>query len=83
MTCTHAALARRQLVAMRFTYDTLIMEEAAQILEVETFVPMVLQQADSSGNPTAILLKSERQKQRSSLWLALPYFKTKVRALRR
>ena len=43
MTCTHAAIARRQLLALGFRYDTLVMEEAAQVLEVETIIPMLLQ----------------------------------------
>jgi len=43
MTCTHAALTRSRLVDMSFKYDNLIIEETAQILEVETFIPMLLQ----------------------------------------
>lgn len=39
MTCTHAALKRRSLVELGFQYDNLVMEEAAQILEIETFIP--------------------------------------------
>eukprot|EP00929_Paragymnodinium_shiwhaense_P119627 TRINITY_DN91529_c0_g1_i1.p1 TRINITY_DN91529_c0_g1~~TRINITY_DN91529_c0_g1_i1.p1 ORF type:complete len:1629 (-),score=467.25 TRINITY_DN91529_c0_g1_i1:79-4965(-) len=46
MTCTHAALKRRDLVKLAFKYDNLIMEESAQILEVETFIPMLLQQSE-------------------------------------
>merc|ERR1740123_2982245 len=46
MTCTHAALTRSTLVNLAFKYDNLIMEESAQILEVETFIPMLLQQSE-------------------------------------
>ncbi|KAH3763383.1 intron-binding protein aquarius [Pelomyxa schiedti] len=46
MTCTHAALKRRDLVSMEFKYDNIVMEEAAQILEIETFIPMLLQKMD-------------------------------------
>jgi len=46
MTCTHAALTRSNLVKLAFKYDNLIMEESAQILEVETFIPMLLQQSE-------------------------------------
>merc|ERR1719224_367974 len=46
MTCTHAALKRQDLVNLNFKYDNLIMEESAQILEVETFIPMLLQNAE-------------------------------------
>ena len=43
MTCTHAALKRREFIELAFKYDNLLMEEAAQILEIETFIPMLLQ----------------------------------------
>lgn len=46
MTCTHAALIRRKLVELGFKYDNMVMEESAQILEVETFIPMMLQVTD-------------------------------------
>lgn len=49
MTCTHAALRRRDLVELGFTYDNILMEEAAQILEIETFIPLLLQNPDISG----------------------------------
>ncbi|KAM4663551.1 RNA helicase aquarius [Discoglossus pictus] len=43
MTCTHAALKRHDLVELGFKYDNVLMEEAAQILEIETFIPLLLQ----------------------------------------
>jgi len=65
MTCTHAALKRRELVDLSewilvkrfcklfisinheisivFQYDNILMEESAQILEIETFIPLLLQ----------------------------------------
>ncbi|KAJ2793615.1 hypothetical protein H4S07_006997, partial [Coemansia furcata] len=43
MTCTHAALKRSELVRLGFRYDTVVMEEAAQVLDVETFIPLTLQ----------------------------------------
>ncbi len=43
MTCTHAALKRRDFLKLGFKYDNLLMEESAQILEIETFIPMLLQ----------------------------------------
>jgi len=46
MTCTHAALKRAELVSLGFKYDNLLMEEAAQIMEIETFIPMLLQEHD-------------------------------------
>jgi len=46
MTCTHAAMTRHRLVELGFKYDSLVMEEAGQILEVETLIPMLLQDVD-------------------------------------
>jgi intron-binding protein aquarius len=46
MTCTHAAIKRGELIELGFQYDNLVMEEAAQILEIETFIPMLLQNLD-------------------------------------
>jgi intron-binding protein aquarius len=51
MTCTHAAINRPNFIKWGFQYDNIIMEEAAQILEIETFVPMMLQVDDKEfGN---------------------------------
>lgn len=43
MTCVHAAMQREELVAQGFAYDSVIMEEAAECLEVEIFLSFVLQ----------------------------------------
>lgn len=53
MTCTHAAMVRKKLIALNFKYDTLVMEESAQILEIETLIPMLLQQPTLSLQSTA------------------------------
>ncbi|KAG1077674.1 hypothetical protein G6F42_024688 [Rhizopus arrhizus] len=50
MTCTHAALKRRELVKLGFKYDNIVIEEAAQILEVETFIPLLLQEPKDNQN---------------------------------
>jgi intron-binding protein aquarius len=50
MTCTHAALKRRDLVKYGFRYDNILMEESAQILEIETFIPLLLQNPDHNGD---------------------------------
>ena len=50
MTCTHAALKRKDLVKFNFQYDNILMEEAAQILEIETFIPLLLQNPDHNGH---------------------------------
>ena len=39
-----------QLVDVAFKYDNVVMEEAAQILEVETFIPLLLQNPDDGHN---------------------------------
>lgn len=44
LTSTHAALKRQSLLASDFEYDNVIMEEAAQIMEIETFIPLLLQE---------------------------------------
>ena len=43
MTCTHAAIARSNLLESGFQYDNVVMEEAGQMLEIETFIPLLLQ----------------------------------------
>ncbi|KAG5937225.1 hypothetical protein E4U53_000048 [Claviceps sorghi] len=43
MTTTHAAMRRGEIAALGFHYDNVIMEEAAQITEVETFMPLAMQ----------------------------------------
>ncbi|XP_071509741.1 RNA helicase aquarius-like [Diadema antillarum] len=50
MTCTHAALKRRDLVDVSFQYDNIMMEESAQILEIETFIPLLLQNPEDGFN---------------------------------
>lgn len=43
MTTTHAAIRRGEIAALGFHYDNIIMEEAAQITEVESFIPLSMQ----------------------------------------
>ncbi|KAI1289575.1 RNA helicase aquarius [Halotydeus destructor] len=50
MTCTHAALKRKELVDVGFQYDNILMEESAQILEIETFIPLLLQNPEHGHN---------------------------------
>jgi intron-binding protein aquarius len=47
MTCTHAAIARSNLIELGFEYDNLVMEESGQMLEIESFIPMLLQKGSS------------------------------------
>ncbi|KAH7144070.1 hypothetical protein EDB81DRAFT_797345 [Dactylonectria macrodidyma] len=43
MTTTHAAIRRGEIASLRFHYDNVVMEEAAQITEIETFIPLAMQ----------------------------------------
>ncbi|KAI6779552.1 Intron-binding protein aquarius-like protein [Emericellopsis cladophorae] len=43
MTTTHAAIRRGEIAGLGFHYDNVIMEEAAQITEAETFIPLAMQ----------------------------------------
>lgn len=43
MTSTHAAMRRSEIADSGFHYDTLIMEEAAQVTEIESFIPCAMQ----------------------------------------
>ncbi|KAI8048857.1 P-loop containing nucleoside triphosphate hydrolase protein [Syncephalis plumigaleata] len=57
MTTMHAALKRRELVSLGFEYDTVIMEEAAQVLESETLIPLLLQEsANGQGRLKRVVL---------------------------
>lgn len=42
----------REFLELGFKYDNLLMEESAQILEIETFIPMLLQQAQVCAHAT-------------------------------
>jgi hypothetical protein len=51
MTTTHAAISRARMRALGFHYDTVVMEEAAQVSEVETFIPLVCQDPVTGASP--------------------------------
>ncbi|KNE56581.1 hypothetical protein AMAG_02376 [Allomyces macrogynus ATCC 38327] len=42
MTTTYAALKRRDLLDVGFTFESLLMEEAGTVLEIETYIPLSL-----------------------------------------
>lgn len=50
MTCTHAAIARARLVELGFHYDNVIVEEAGQMLDIETFIPLLIQGGESDDD---------------------------------
>jgi intron-binding protein aquarius len=43
MTSTHAAMRRQEIADLGFRYDNVVMEEAAQVTEMESFIPLALQ----------------------------------------
>ena len=49
MTTTHAALARTRMINLGFRFDTLIMEEAAQVTEIESFLPLACNAPDANA----------------------------------
>lgn len=49
MTSTHAAMRRQEIAELGFRYDNVVMEEAAQITEIETFIPCALQDTSADG----------------------------------
>ncbi|KXX79826.1 Intron-binding protein aquarius [Madurella mycetomatis] len=46
MTSTHAAMKRGEIASLGFQYDNVIMEEAAQITEIENFIPLAMQKPE-------------------------------------
>jgi intron-binding protein aquarius len=51
MTSTHAAMRRREIASLGFHYDNVIMEEAAQITEIENFIPLAMQKPKNGAMP--------------------------------
>ncbi|KAK6357809.1 hypothetical protein TWF730_007168 [Orbilia blumenaviensis] len=51
MTSTYAAMKRDDIIRHGFRYDNIVMEEAAQISEAETFIPLTLQNSSNGGSP--------------------------------
>ena len=51
MTTTHAAMRRQEIAALGFHYDNVIMEEAAQITEIENFIPFAMQDPKDAELP--------------------------------
>lgn len=54
MTCTHAAIARSNLIELGFEYDNIVMEESAQMLEIESFIPCLLQRGKSDESVSGL-----------------------------
>ena len=65
MTSHYAAIHRRDLVRLGFKFSSVIVEEASQMLEIETFIPLVLQsyslKSDFSALKRLVLLGDDKQ----------------------
>lgn len=51
MTSTHAAMRRGEIASLGFHYDNVVMEEAAQITEIENFIPLAMQKPKDGQMP--------------------------------
>lgn len=51
MTSTHAAIRRGEIAKLGFHYDNVVMEEAAQITEIENFIPFAMQKPKDGKMP--------------------------------
>eukprot|EP01028_Stygiella_incarcerata_P001588 TRINITY_DN1285_c0_g1_i10.p1 TRINITY_DN1285_c0_g1~~TRINITY_DN1285_c0_g1_i10.p1 ORF type:complete len:1678 (-),score=494.91 TRINITY_DN1285_c0_g1_i10:1974-6923(-) len=47
MTCTHAALKRKDLLKLGFSFDNIVMEESGQMLEIEALIPLMTRRPES------------------------------------
>ena len=57
MTTTHAAMRRQEIADLGFHYDNVVMEEAAQITEIENFIPLAMQKpVDGEMQPQRVVL---------------------------
>ncbi|KAK9365220.1 P-loop containing nucleoside triphosphate hydrolase protein [Lipomyces kononenkoae] len=50
LTSTHAAMRRREIISLGFRYENVIVEEAAQLTEIDSFIPLTLQSTASGEN---------------------------------
>jgi len=53
MTVTHAALNRQRLIDLRYKYDSVVMEESGQVMDIEAFVTLTLQE-HNLGEPNRL-----------------------------
>ncbi len=51
MTSTHAAMRRSEIASLGFHYDNVVMEEAAQITEIENLIPLAMQKPKDGQMP--------------------------------
>ncbi|PVU89006.1 hypothetical protein BB561_005611 [Smittium simulii] len=56
MTCTHGAMKRNDFAELGFTYDNVIIEESAQILEIEAFIPLCLSSSSKKSKIKRVIM---------------------------
>ncbi|KAI9704038.1 MAG: hypothetical protein M1820_005660 [Bogoriella megaspora] len=64
MTSTHAAIRRQAIAGLGFHYDNVIMEEAAQITEIENFIPFALQNPSDAKSSSSFSKEKDMPLQR-------------------
>lgn len=55
MTSTHVAMRRGDIAGLGFHYDSVVVEEAAQITEIESFIPLAMQKAKGGASGAVAL----------------------------
>ena len=66
LTSTYAAIKHCEILELGFKYDNIIMEEAAQITEIESFIPLTLQRPKNDDNPLQRIISNWRSSSKSS-----------------
>merc|ERR1712118_26540 len=61
MTSTYASMKREEFLQLGFEYDNVIIEESAQISDIETFLPTTLQRRGRDRMSRFILLGDHHQ----------------------
>lgn len=56
MTCTHAAIKRQEFLDLDFSFDNIVMEEAAQVLDIESVLPITMQKNKKNERLKRIIL---------------------------
>lgn len=72
MTSTHAAIKRQDIARLGFHYDNIVLEEAAQITEIDTFIPLALQRPVNSELPLQRIVLCGDHLQNSPILQNLP-----------
>ena len=60
MTCTHASIKRQEFLDLKFSFDNILMEESAQVLDVESILPLTMQ-VDTARLKRLVLIGDHNQ----------------------